>query len=147
MKFRPTRFALHLLLLAAAAGSAMAGTIACVPAQNNPAGPAPWIRRISIDEHSRTVNMDVVRQRTRDADTMGKMRAELLGMDEMQSGEPVYVFNAIPAAGDEVTHLFKLFKAGEWRLIRAGVTFAGKVPVLRTIETSEVFDCKRSDLG
>ncbi|MFS2203319.1 hypothetical protein [Variovorax sp. Varisp36] len=145
MKFKPTRLAVH-LLLAAAAGSCAAGTIVCAPASSG-AGPAPWIRRISIDEHSRTVNMDVVRQRTKDADTMGKMRAELLSMDETQGGEPVYVFNAIPAASDEVTHLFKLFKAGEWRLIRAGVTFVGKVPALRTIETSTVLDCKRSDLG
>lgn len=78
---------------------------------------------------------------------MGKMRAELLGMEETQGGEPAYVFNAIPAAGDEVTNLFKLFKAGEWRLISAGVVFIGKVPTLRAIEPGRVFDCKRSDLG
>ncbi|MDQ0082968.1 hypothetical protein J2W35_003327 [Variovorax boronicumulans] len=145
MKLKPTYFALH-LFFAAAAGSAAAGTIACVPAHNS-AGPAPWIRRISIDEHSRTVNMDIVRQRTKDTDTMGKMRAELLSMDETQGSEPVYVFNAIPAAGDEVTNLFKLFKAGEWRLISAGVTFVGKVPVLRAVDPGTVFNCKRSDMG
>jgi hypothetical protein len=145
MKLKPTQFALH-VFFAVAAGSAAAGTIACVPAHNG-TGPAPWIRRISIDEHSRTVNMDIVRQRTKDTDTMGKMRAELLSMDETQGGEPVYVFNAIPAAGDEVTNLFKLFKAGEWRLISAGVTFAGKVPVLRAVDSGTVFNCKRSDMG
>ncbi len=78
---------------------------------------------------------------------MGKMRAELLSMEETQSGEPVYVFNAIPSAGSEVTHLFRLFKAGEWRLIGAGVTFMGKVPALRAVEPGLVLECKRSDLG
>ncbi|HEX7863675.1 MAG TPA: hypothetical protein VF555_01935 [Variovorax sp.] len=145
MKFNLTRLALH-AFFAVAAGSTTAGTITCVPAHNG-AGPAPWIRRIAIDEHSRTVNMDIVRQRTKDADTMGKLRAELLSMDETQGGEPVYVFNAIPAAGDEVTSLFRLFKAGEWRLISAGVTFVGKVPALRAIEPGRVFDCRRSDMG
>lgn len=145
MKSKPIRFALN-AFLAVTAGSAFAGTITCVPAPGG-TGPAPWIRKIAIDEHSRTVNMDVVRHRTKDTDTMGKMRAELLGMEETQGGEPAYVFNAIPAAGDEATNLFRLFKAGEWRLISAGVVFIGKVPTLRAIEPGRVFDCKRSDLG
>ncbi|NVM90823.1 hypothetical protein [Variovorax sp. SG517] len=146
MKAKSIRFILPAFLAAAATGSAIAGTISCVPAPGN-AGPAPWIRRIAIDEHARTVNMDVVRHRTKEADTMGKMRAELLSMDETQGGEPVYVFNAIPTAGSEVTNLFRLFKAGEWRLASAGVAFMGKVPVLRGIEPGIAFDCRRSDLG
>lgn len=146
MKAKFIRLILPVFLASAAAGAAIAGTISCVPAPGN-AGGAPWIRRIAIDEHARTVNMDVVRHRTKDADTMGKMRAELLSMDETQGGEPVYVFNAVPTAGSEVTNLFKLFKSGEWRLISAGVAFVGKVPVLRGIEPGIVFDCKRSDLG
>lgn len=143
---RTSRLALQLLLLSAA-GTSAAGTITCVPGPATASAPAHWIRRIAIDEHSRTVNMDIVRSRTKDTETMGKMRAELLGMEETQSGEPVYMFNAIPSVGVEVTHLFKLFKAGEWRLIGAGVTFVGKVPTLRAVEPGTVFDCKRSDLG
>ena len=61
-------------------GSAFAGTITCTPAPAG-AGPASWIRRIAIDDHSRTVNMDVVRHRTKEADTMGKIRADLLGIE------------------------------------------------------------------
>jgi hypothetical protein len=57
------------------------------------------------------------------------------------------VFNAIAADGAEVTHLFRLHKAGEWRLASAGVVFVGKVPTLRTFEPGKVFDCKRSELG
>ena len=57
------------------------------------------------------------------------------------------MFNAIAADGAEVTHLFRLHKAGEWRLASAGVVFVGKVPTLRTIEPGKVFDCKRSELG
>ena len=147
MNIRTARRACQLLLLLSAAGSAFAGTIACVPSPVGAAGSFNWIRRISIDDHSRTVNMDIVRSRTKDTETMGKMRAELLSMEETQSGEPVYVFNAIPSAGSEVTHLFRLFKAGEWRLIGAGVTFMGKVPALRAVEPGLVLDCKRSDLG
>ncbi|WP_432725855.1 hypothetical protein [Variovorax sp. W6] len=145
MKSKPIRLILH-AFIALSAGPTIAGTITCTPAPSS-SGPAPWIRKIAIDEHSRTVNMDIVRHRTKDADTMGKMRAELLSMDEIQGGEPAYVFNAIPVSGDEVTSLFKLFKAGEWRLISAGVVFIGKVPTLRAIEPGRVFDCKRSDLG
>lgn len=145
MKPKFTRLILP-ALFAAAAVPAFAGTISCVPAPGH-AGQNQWIRRIAIDEHSRTVNMDIVRFRTRDTDTMGKMRAELLSMDETQNGEPIYVFNSIPAAGSEVTSLFKLFKTSEWRLISAGVTFVGKVPALRAIEPGTVFDCKRSDMG
>ncbi len=148
MNIQTRRLACQLLLLLSAAGSASAGTIACVPGpQHGGAAPFNPIRRIAIDEHSRTVNMDIVRSRTKDTETMGKMRAELVSMEETQSGEPVYVFNSIPTAGDEVTSLFKLFKASEWHLIRAGVTFVNKVPALRAIEQSAVFDCKRSDLG
>ena len=146
MTLKPGRLAFHALLLTAA-GACAAGTITCVPTPSSASAPAHWIRRIAIDEHSRTVNMDIVRSRTKDTETMGKMRAELLNMDETQSGEPVYVFNASPAVGAEVTHLFKLFKAGEWRLIAANVSFAGKVPALRGVESNVVFDCKRSDLG
>lgn len=146
MKAQFIRLILPAFFAAATAAPAIAGTITCIPAPGN-AGPAPWIRRIFIDEHSRTVNMDVVRHRTKDTDTMGKMRAELLSMDETQGGEPVYVFNAVPAAGSEVTNLFRLFKTGEWRLVGAGVAFVGKVPALRAIEPGIVFDCKRSDLG
>jgi hypothetical protein len=147
MPIQPGTFLLRALLLAATAGSCAAGTITCVPGPSANAAPSSWIRRIAIDEHSRTVNMDIVRSRTKDTETMGKMRAELLSMEETQAGEPIYVFNSIPAVGVEVTHLFKLFKAGEWRLISAGVTFAGKVPALRAIDPGVVFDCRRSDLG
>lgn len=91
--------------------------------------------------------MDVVRSRTKDTETMGKMRAELVSMEGSSSGEPVYVFNAIPLAGDEVTSLFRLFKSGEWHLIKAEVTFVNKVPALRSVAPGAVFDCKRSDLG
>jgi len=127
-------------------GPAFAGTITCTPARGG-AGPASWIRRIAIDDHSRTVNMDVVRHRTKDTETMGKIRADLLGIEETQGGEPAYVFNAASGGGDEITHLFRLHKAGEWRLASAGVVFVGKVPTLRTIEPGRVFDCKRSELG
>jgi hypothetical protein len=148
MNIQTRRLACQLLLLLSAAGSVSAGTIACVPGpQHSGAAPFNPIRRIAIDEHSRTVNMDIVRARTKDTETMGKMRAELVSMEDTQSGEPVYVFNSLPTAKDEVTSLFKLFKAGEWHLIRAGVTFVNKVPALRAIEQSVVFDCKRSDLG
>lgn len=78
---------------------------------------------------------------------MGKLRADLVSMEDSQSGEPVYVFNSIPTVDVETTSLFKLFKATEWRLISAGVTFVNKVPVLRAVEQSVVFDCKRSDMG
>ena len=148
MSISAKRLALQFLMLSSAAGAASAGTITCVPgASNGPASPFNWVRRISIDEHSRTVNLDVVRSRTKDTETMGKMRADLVSMEESQSGELVYVFNSIPTVGTEVTHLFKLFKASEWRLVSAGVAFANKVPVLRAVEQSVVFDCKRSDLG
>jgi len=148
MSVRANRLAFHFLMLFSAAGAAQAGTVTCVPgASNAPATPFNWVRRISIDEHSRTVNLDVVRSRTKDTETMGKMRADLVGMEESQSGEPVYVFNSTPMAGAEVTHLFKLSKAGEWRLVSAAVVVANKVPSLRTVEPSVVFDCKRSDMG
>jgi len=91
--------------------------------------------------------MDIVRSRTKDTETMGKLRADLVNMEDSQSGEPVYVFNSIPAADAETTSLFKLFKTTEWRLISAGVTFVNKLPVLRTVEQAVVFDCRRSDLG
>jgi len=143
------RLAFLRLLLCAAAGHASAGTITCVPAAPVSGAAAAFnpIRKISIDEHARTVNMDIVRARTKDTETMGKMRGELLSMDENQSGEPIYVFNAIPAAGTEVMSLYRLFKASEWRLISAGVTFISKVPALRSVEPATVFDCKRSDMG
>lgn len=147
MNTRITRLACQLLLLLSAAGSAAAGTIACVPSPGGAAGSFHWIRRIAIDEHSRTVNMDIVRSRTKDSETMGKMRAELVNMEGTSSGEPVYLFNSIPAAGEEVTSLFKLFKAGEWQLARVGVVFVNKVPALRSVEPTLSFDCKRSDLG
>jgi hypothetical protein len=148
MSTRTRRLAFSLLFLSLAAGSASAGKITCVPgASSGAAAPFNWIRRISIDEHSRTVNMDIVRSRTKDTETMGKLRADLVSMEDSQSGEPIYVFNSIPTAGVEVTSLFKLFKATEWRLITAGVTFVNKVPALRAVEQSVVFDCKRSDLG
>jgi hypothetical protein len=132
-----------------AAAPSWAGKISCVPGAASNAAGAPFnpVRRISIDEHSRTVNMDVVRARTKDTETMGKLRGDLLSMDELQSGEPVYVFNAIPAAGAEALSMFRLFKAGEWRLIGAVVSFAHKMPLLRSVEPGVVFDCKRSDLG
>ena len=147
MNIRTLRHACQLLMLFSTAGSAVAGTIACVPSPGGAAGSFNWIRRISIDEHSRTVNMDIVRSRTKDTETMGKMRAELVSMEGTSSGEPIYLFNAIPAAGDEVTSLFKLFKSGDWQLVRAGVVFVNKVPALRSVEPSMAFDCKRSDLG
>ena len=148
MSISAKRLALHFLMLSSAAGAASAGTITCIPgASNGPASPFNWVRRISIDEHSRTVNLDVVRSRTKDTETMGKMRADLVSMEDSQTGEPVYVFNSIPTAGTEVTHLFRLFKAGEWRLISAAVAVASKVPALRAVEQGVVFDCKRSDMG
>ncbi|MFH0129385.1 hypothetical protein [Variovorax sp. EL159] len=148
MNIRAGQLSCLLLLLLAAAGPVTAGTITCVPGPGGGAGSSfNWVRRISIDEHSRTVLMDVVRSRTKDAETMGKMRAELVSMEDTQSGEPIYVFNSIPAPGVEAMNLFKLFKAGEWHLIGAGVTFVSKVPALRAVEQSAVFDCKRSGLG
>ena len=137
-----------LFLLSLATGSTWAGKITCIPGANSgTVSSLNSIRRISIDEHSRTVNMDVVRSRTKDTETMGKLRADLVNMEDSQSGEPVYVFNSIPTVGVETTSLFKLFKTTEWRLISAGVTFVNKVPALRAVEQSVVFDCKRSDLG
>jgi hypothetical protein len=147
MNIRTIRRACQLLLLLSAAGSVSAGTIACVPSPGGAAGSFHWIRRIAIDEHSRTVNMDIVRSRTKDTETMGKMRAELVNMEGTSSGEPVYLFNSIPAAGDEVTNLFKLFKSGEWQLARVEVVFVNKVPALRGVEPTMSFDCKRSDVG
>jgi len=148
MGIRAKQFAFQFLLLSLAAGSVSAGTITCVPAASNgAAAPFNRVRRIAIDEHSRTVNMDVVRSRTKDTETMGKLRADLVSMEDSQSGEPVYVFNSIPAAGAEVTSLFKLFKAAEWRLISADVAFVNKVPAVRAVEQGVVFDCKRSDMG
>ncbi len=145
MKSKSVKAAIH-AFLALSVSPVLAGTITCTPAAGG-AGPAFWIRRIAIDDHSRTVNMDVVRHRTKDTDTMGKIRADLLGVEETQGGEPAYVFNAMSGGGDEVTHLFRLYKAGEWRLAIAGVVFVGKVPTLRTIEPGRAFDCKRSELG
>lgn len=150
MNTRTRRLACLPLLLLSAAGSASAGTITCVPGPGAAAGSSSlnWVRRISIDEHSRTVLMDTVRGKTKEAETtVIKMRAELVSMEETQSGEPVYVFNSIPAAGVEMTNLFRLFKAGEWRLASAGVIFVNKMPALRSVEQSAVFDCKRSGLG
>ena len=143
------RLAFPLLFsLLSAAGSTWAGKITCIPGANTGvASSLNSIRRISIDEHSRTVNMDVVRSRTKDTEIMGKLRADLVNMEDSQSGEPVYVFNSIPTVGAETTSLFKLFKTTELRLISAGVTFVNKVPALRAVEQSVVFDCKRSDLG
>ncbi|MDR6886839.1 MULTISPECIES: hypothetical protein [Variovorax] len=135
-------------LFLAASPAVWAGKITCVPSANNAAGsPFNPIRRISIDEHSRTVNMDVVRSRTKDTETMGKMRADLVHMEESQSGEPVYVFNSIPTVGVEATSLFRLFKTTEWHLVSASVVYVSKVPALRTVEQGVVFDCKRSDMG
>jgi len=148
MGIRVKRLVFQLLVLSLAAGSASAGTITCVPAAGSgAAAPFNRVRRIAIDEHSRTVNMDVVRFRTKDTETMGKLRADLVSMEDSQSGEPVYVFNSIPAAGVEVTSLFKLFKAAEWRLMSADVAFVNKVPAVRAVEQGAVFDCKRSDMG
>jgi hypothetical protein len=149
MSTQAKRLAFPLLLLSLAAGSsASAGKITCVPgASTSATSPFNWVRRISIDEHSRTVNMDIVRSRTKDTETMGKLRADLVSMEENQSGEPVYIFNSIPKAGVEATSLFKLFKAAEWRLMSANVIFVNKVPVLQTVEQSVAFDCKRSDMG
>lgn len=148
MNTQAKRLAFSLLFLSLAAGSASAGKITCVPgASSGPGTPFNSIRRISIDEHSRTVNMDIVRSRTKDTETMGKLRADLVSMEDSQSGEPAYVFNSIPTVGVETTSLFKLFKTTEWRLISAGVIFVNKVPVLRAVEQSVVFDCKRSDMG
>lgn len=138
-------------MLCTAAGAASAGRIACVPAAAEAgaaAGSFQAIRKIAIDEQARTVNMDIVRARTRDTETMGKMRGELLGMEESPSGEPVYVFNAIPVAGTQVMRLFRLSKAAaDWRLSGADVGFVGKVPTLRAVEPGVAFDCRRSDLG
>ena len=148
MSISAQRLAILFFVLAWATGSASAGTITCVPAASNgPAAPFNWVRRIAIDEHSRTVNLDVVRSRTKDTETMGKMRADLVHMEDSPSGEPAYVFNSIPTAGAEATHLFRLSKAGEWRLISASVAVANKLPALRAVEQGVVFDCKRSDLG
>ncbi len=149
MNIRTGRLAWLLpMLFCLTAGSASAGTITCVPGPGGGAGSFNWVRKISIDEHSRTVLMDTVRAKTtKDAETMSKMRAELVSMEDTQSGEPIYVFNSIPSAGVEVTNLFKLFKASEWHLVSAGVIFVNKVPALRAVEQSAVFDCKRSGLG
>lgn len=146
---RRARQILLCFLCGVAAAPALAAKISCVPGAASSGAGAPFnaVRRISIDEHSRTVNMDVVRARTKDTETMGKMRGDLLSMDETQSGEPVYVFNAIPAAGAEAMSLFRLFKTSEWRLIGAVVSFAHKVPALRSVEPGVVFDCKRSGMG
>ena len=148
MKIQTRRLACRALLLLLAAGSASAKTITCVPVASKDTPYLHWVRRISIDEPSRTVNMDIVRFRTKDSETMGKLKAELVSSTDTQFGEPIYVFNTIPAAGVEVTHLFKLFKSlDDWRLISAGVTFVGKTPALKAIEPSAVFDCKRSEMG
>ena len=148
MSISAQRLAILIFVLAWATGAASAGTITCVPAAGNgPASPFNWVRRIAIDEHSRTVNLDVVRSRTKDTETMGKMRADLVHMEDSPSGEPAYVFNSIPTAGAEATHLFRLSKAGEWRLISASVVVTNKLPALRAVEQGVVFDCKRSDLG
>lgn len=153
MNIRTRRLACLPLLLLSAAGSASAGTITCVPGPgtggaSSSSSTLNWVRRISIDEHSRTVLMDTVRGKTKEAETtVTKMRAELVSMEETQSGEPVYVFNSIPVAGVEMTNLFRLFRAGEWRLASAGVVFVNKVPALRSVEQSAAFDCKRSGLG
>ncbi|WGT66193.1 hypothetical protein [Variovorax paradoxus] len=143
-----TRAFPFLFLLFLAAGPVWAGKITCVPGASNAAGsPFNPIRRISIDEHSRTVNIDVVRSRTKDTETMGKMRADLVNMEESQSGEPIYVFNSIPTVGVEATNLFRLVKTTEWHLMSASVVYVSKVPALRAVEQSVVFDCKRSDMG
>lgn len=147
MLIRTGRLSGLLLLLLSAAGAATAGTITCVPGPSAGAGSFHWVRKISIDEHSRTVLMDTVRSKTKDAETLSKMRGELVSIDDTQSGEPIYVFNSIPGPGVEVMSLFKLFKAGEWHLISAGVSFVNKMPALRAVEQSAVFDCKRSGLG
>ncbi|AVQ80901.1 MULTISPECIES: hypothetical protein [unclassified Variovorax] len=148
MKIQTRRLACQALLLLLAAGSASAKTITCVPVASKDTPYLHWVRRISIDEPSRTVNMDIVRFRTKDSETMGKLKAELVSSTDAQFGEPIYVFNTIPAAGVEVTHLFKLFKSlDDWRLIGAGVTFVGNTPALKAIEPSAIFDCKRSEMG
>jgi hypothetical protein len=137
-----------LFLLVISAGPGWAAKITCIPGANSgPSSAFNSIRRISIDEHSRTVNMDVVRSRTKDTETMGKMRADLVNMEESQSGEPIYVFNSIPTVGTEGTSLFRLFKTTEWYLLAASVTYVNKVPALKTVEQGVVFDCKRSDMG
>ncbi|MFV0675533.1 hypothetical protein [Variovorax sp. tm] len=148
MKIRARRLACQALLLLLVVGSASAKTITCVPAASTDTPYPHWVRRISIDESSQTVNMDIVRFRTKDSETMGKLKGELVSATDAQFGEPIYVFNTIPAAGVEVTNLFKLFKSlDDWRLIGAGVTFVGKTPALRAIESSAVFNCKRSATG
>ena len=67
---KPGRLALQALLLTTA-GACAAGTITCVPGPAAASAPSHWIRRIAIDEHSRTVNMDIVRSRTKDTETIG----------------------------------------------------------------------------
>jgi len=148
MKIRIGRFACQVLVLLVAVGSASAKTITCVPVVSKETPDLHWVRRIAVDEHSRTVNMDIVRLRTKGSETMGKLKAKLLSTADTQFGEPIYAFNTIPAAGVEVTNLFKLFKSLDgWRFIGAGVTFVGKEPALRAIDSSSAFDCKRSDMG
>ncbi|RTQ35389.1 hypothetical protein EJP69_13515 [Variovorax gossypii] len=148
MKTQTRRLACQALLLLLASGSVSARTITCVPAASTDSPHPHWVRRISIDESSRTVNMDIVRFRTKDSETQGKLKAELVNSTETQFGEPIYAFNSLPAAGVEVIHFFKLFKSlDDWRLIGAGVTFVGKTPALRAIELSAIFDCKRSAMG
>lgn len=143
---RPTCLLLALAACCTAASAASAATMVCTPGPA--AGNAPFnaVRRISIDEFSRTVNLDVVRSKTRETETLGKMRADLVGLDE-SSGEPVYVFNSIPTSEVETTTLFKLSKAGEWRLTSATLSIVGKVPMLRSVDGGTVFNCKRSSLG
>ncbi len=144
-----TQRALPILLLCAAAGSAAAGTITCVPAAAAGGGARPFqpIRKLSIDEHARTVNMDVVRARPQGAEAMGPGRGGQVGLEGNQTGGPGDVGSAIPAEGIRVLSLYRLSKAADWHLIGADVSFAGKMPALRSVEPGVVLDCRRSDLG
>ncbi len=146
MTTRRSRSAFLLPALAASCVAASAATIVCTPGPAAGQAPPSAVRRIAIDEIARTVNLDVVRSKAREADTLVKMRADLVGMDE-SSGDPVYVFNSIPTSEVETTTLFRLFKAGEWRLSSATLSFMGKLPVLRAADGGAVFNCKRSSLG
>lgn len=127
-------------------GTAMAG-VTCVPTGD--VTEAHWVRKISLDEHSRMVTLDIVRSRAKNVETMGKLRADLVGMEETELGEPVYVFNAIPVPGAEATHLFRLYKGNpHWRLMSATLGATGsKQPALRAVDAGSAFDCKRSAIG
>jgi hypothetical protein len=121
-------------------GTAHAAIVTCTPKNPHKA----WVKKITINTSTKRVMLEVEALRTLSGVSLANVDATLENSDETQFDEPIYLFNAYPRPGVEVTNLFKLFKGlSEWRLIDVGVAFVGGKPTLRALGSSEPYDCSK----